>query len=200
MRSLVYSMGMKEPENNIGKLPKQKRYVYPNGKHGNFATVRTMIKVARKYSGHPLVRKLAVNILNHYGTSSHNHLDEARAIGEYVKNKVKYAKDPHQIEYLMEPTTLIKEIQKGEARGDCDDMAALAMTLLLSIGIQPHVCIVRYKSAAKKGIGGYQHVYVCVYEHNHGDRKVSRLVLDCILKHKSIGYEVDYDKKKEFPA
>ena len=152
-----------------------------------------MKKVARKYSGHPLVRELAVNILNHYGTDSHNHIDEARAIGDYVKNNVRYVKDPDKIEYLMEPTLMIKKMAMGEGRGDCDDMSCLVATLCLSVGIQPHYAIVKYKQNSPS----FNHIYVVVYDRNYREKKKTRLVIDAIVKDKPIGYEVKHNEIKE---
>jgi hypothetical protein len=181
------------PEKRLGNLPTVDKQKFKGGKKGNYQTVNTMKRVARQYSGHPLVRQLAVNILNHYDTKSHNHIDEARAIGEYIKTHVRYVKDPHAIEYLTEPTLMIKKMIKGEARGDCDDMACLIATLLLSIGIQPYYVIVRYKNRR----GGYNHIYVAVYENNYRDKKKTRLAIDSIVKDRRIGYEVSHDLKKE---
>lgn len=181
------------PEQKLGNLPTVNKQKFSNGKKGNYQTVNVMKKVASEYAGHPLVRQFAVNILNHYNTKSHNHLDEAYAIGDYIKKHVAYVKDPQGIEYLTEPTLLIKQIQDGEARGDCDDMACLIATLLLSIGIQPYYCIVRYKGKT----GGFNHIYLCVYETNYRDKKRNRMVIDAIVKDKDIGYEVAYDLKQE---
>lgn len=181
------------PEKKLGNLPTVNSQNFSGGKKGNYQTVNAMKTVARKYSGHPLIRKLAVNILNHYDVKSHNHVDEAKAIGEYIQKNVRYVKDPNGIEYLTEPSLMIKEMQKGESRGDCDDMACLIATLLLSVGIQPYYAIVRYKGKT----GGYNHIYVTVYETNYREKERTRVVLDAIVKDKRMGYEVPHDKKKE---
>ena len=91
------------------------------------------------FKGHPKVRRLAENILEYYEVPSHNHIDEAKAIATYVQQKVNYAYDPSGIEQISHPLTLIDRIeQRGSTRGDCDDMALLCATLLLSIGIRPY--------------------------------------------------------------
>lgn len=183
----------KQPE-RLGKIPEIKKHKFPNGKRGNFATVNFIKKVAREYSGHPIVRKLAVNILNSYQTDSHNHIDEAKAIGDFVKRKIKYVKDPHGIEYIQAPDMMIRNMSEvGGSRGDCDDMVTLCASLLLSVGIQPYLVICRYKGH----VGSFQHIYVCVYEHNYRSKR-ERVVLDCIVKDKPIGYEVPHESKKEF--
>lgn len=162
------------------------------GSMGNYQTVREMKKVARKYSGDPLVRRTAESILNEYNTKSHNHLDEAKAVGDWVKRHMKYAKDPDGIEQLQSPNLMIRRILKGEARGDCDDMALLVATLLLSLGIKCAYRIVRYKTES----GGYNHIYVVCYESNYMEPK-KRLAIDCIMKEHEIGYEIPHKSGKE---
>lgn len=146
-----------------------------------------MIKVARERSGHPKVRKLALNILNYYNTNSHQYADEAKAIGEYVQKKLRYVKDANNIEQLHDPLTLINQIERGIARADCDDMALLIATLLLAIGHSPKFRMVRYRDNA----GSYNHIYVVDYAKN-GKLGPFRVVLDAIIKDKPIGFEVPH--------
>lgn len=152
-----------------------------------------MKKVARIRSGDPLLRKLALNILAQTGIKSHHFKDEALAIGDFVKAKVRYVRDPENIEYLQDPKDLIKHIQEGTAQGDCDDMALLCATLLLAVGHQPSYRAVRYEQA----FGNFNHIYVVDYEKNpYG--KQERIVLDCILKDREIGTEVPHLNGEEY--
>lgn len=167
----------------------------PDGKKGNIETIIFMKKVARFRSGHPLVRKLALNILNSYGVGSNRYLDESYAIGDYVKAKIRYVRDPDDIEYLQDPIDLIEQIKVGEAQGDCDDMALLICALLLTIGHRPFLRAVRYK--AKNG--HYNHIYVVDYEKNKGGPRM-RIVMDAIMKNQAIGYEVPHKSGNEFPV
>lgn len=152
-----------------------------------------MKKIAREKSGDPTIRRLALNILHDYGVGSMQYIDEALAIGDYVKNKVRYVRDPDGIEYLQDPLDLVKHVQQGIAQGDCDDMALFAATLLLSVGHQPFFRAVRYYEP----VGNYNHIYVIVYEKNMYGKK-ERVVLDCILKDKPIGFEIGHSTGEEF--
>lgn len=154
-----------------------------------------MKKVARRESGSPLVRRLALNILNFYQVPSHHYIDEALAIGDYVKKNVRYVRDPDGIEYLQSPKDLIEQMQKGTAQGDCDDMSLLTATLLLAIGHQPLFRAVRYSQS----FGNYNHIYVIDYEKNKGSAQ-TRVVLDCILKDKVIGSEVKHVNGEDYPV
>jgi len=154
-----------------------------------------MIKVARRRAGHPAIRELAKNIYLQHRIESMHYFDEAKAIGEYVQRKVRYVRDATGIEQLHDPVMMIEQIIEGRAQGDCDDMALLIATLLLSTGHQPKFRAVRYNSIAFWK--PYNHIYVVSYEHNPGEKN-KRLPIDAIVKKKAIGFEVPHKSGKEF--
>lgn len=151
-----------------------------------------MQRVAHERKTHPLVRQLALLILNESKIPSQNYKEEALAIGRFVLQKVRYVRDIEGVEQLHDPVTMIDQIKKGNSQGDCDDMALLIATLLLSIGHSPYYTIVKYKNNENWG-----HIYVTVYEKNWSDEKRQRIVLDAILKRSPIGTEVKFADKKE---
>lgn len=155
-----------------------------------------MRRVAHSRKGHPLVRQLALTILKTHNVASQNYVQEALAIGRYVKEKVRYVRDIAGMEQLHDPVTMIDQIQRGVAQGDCDDMSLLIATLLLSIGHQPFFRIVRYKN----GVGPYNHIYVVVYEKDWGQKGRKRIVLDAILKRSPMGSEVPHKSGREIKA
>jgi hypothetical protein len=128
-----------------------------------------------------------MNIIQDANLPSHHYLDECKAIGEYVRRYVRYIKDPHGMEQLTDPVLLVKMIQEGRAMGDCDDISLLIATLILAIGHQPYFRFVKYK----KKHGPFNHIYIIVHENNLGQKK-QRFVLDGIVKHKPLGYEVSH--------
>lgn len=167
----------------------------PSGLNGNKKTVKIMSKAARENAAFPIVRECAIHILNQYNVSSMNYKDECLAIGNWVQKNVTYVRDPDGIELLTDPKTMIDKISRGVARGDCDDMALLIATLLLSIGHRPFFRCVRYKS----NYGHYNHIYVVCYEKNRSNSP-ERIVLDAIIKWQPIGYEVPHQSGDEYPA
>lgn len=167
-----------------------------NGPAGNYDTVEIMRGVARERSRHPLVRELALHILRMAGVPSQNYLDESRAIGQFVQKKVRYVRDIKGVETLHDPLTLIDQLRRGEAQGDCDDMSLLIATLLLSIGHSPKFRIVKYRANSQ----GFAHIYVVDYDRNHGERKKRRIVLDAIMKRKPIGFEIRHAVGEEISA
>lgn len=178
---------------NQTNLPSVNQVPIGKGIKGNLDTLEVMKRVARERAGHPIVRKLALDIINHYKVPSHYYADEARAIGTHIQKCVAYVKDPTGIEQLHDPLTLIEQINRGVARGDCDDMALLVASLLLSIGHKPKFRVVRYESY----MGPYNHIYV-VDETNNKEKK-QRVVIDCIIKDHPIGYEIPHKSGKEYP-
>jgi hypothetical protein len=173
---------------NMFNLPTVKPTQAPDGVKANLTTVQMMKEIAREESGDPLVRQLALNIINHKEVKSHQYIDEARAIAEWVQENIPYVKDARNIEQIHSPTMLIKRMQRGEAvRGDCDDMSLFLATLLLSIGHAPMFKCVRFK----KTEGSYNHIYVIERNKNH-PKPFEMIIMDCIVKDKDIGYEVKY--------
>jgi len=176
-----------KPEMQIGaNLPSTKSKRLSSGINGNFETIEIMQRVARERSRHPLVRDLALKILLYYKVPSQHYRDEALAIGDWVKKKVRYVRDIKDVETLHDPLTIIDQIKRGVAQGDCDDMALLIASLLLSIGHAPYFKAIKYK----KGFPSLQHIYVVVFERNQGETAKTQIALDAIMKTKPIGYEV----------
>jgi hypothetical protein len=179
----------------LGNTPDTTNTELPNGSQGNLETISFMKKLARLRSRHPLIRELALKILQTFKVPSHYYKDEALAIARYVKEKVRYVRDIQSVETIIDPILLVEQLKRGEAQGDCDDIATLIATLLLSIGHQPFFRIIKYKNTPEAE--SYNHVYVVAYEKNLGEEKRQRLVLDGIVKHKRIGYEIKHVLGKE---
>lgn len=189
----------KHPLKNLGKLPDAKNSRVGDGIVGNVDTIQIMTKLAREGSKNPLVRRLATNILDYNKIPSHYYLEEARAIGRFVQQHVRYVKDIAGVETLHSPDMLIRMMSDaGYTAADCDDMALLIASMLLSIGIVPKFRAVRYRNTS----GPYNHIYVVVYENNIADTMspgpTKRLVLDAIVKDRPMGFEIPHASGDEF--
>lgn len=183
------------PNWELGNEPEVARSQIPSNTIGNLKTVQVMRKIAHDRAGHPTVRALALAIINHERTLSHDYVNEALAIGRFVQRHVAYVRDAAGFEQLHDPILMIEKINAGQARGDCDDMALLIVTLLLSIGHFPSFRVVKYNRASPS----FNHIYVVDYERNgRGPRE--RVVLDAIMKDEPMGYEVPHVQGKEIEA
>jgi hypothetical protein len=181
------------PEWDLGNPPRVVNQEIGDYEAGNYQTVDIMCGIARKYAGDPRIRQLALKILQ--GMPSHNFLDEARALAEFVQGRIRYVRDPNNIEQLHDPIYLLNQIVKGTAQGDCDDQALFLATLLLSVGAEPLFAIVRYKHTD----GPFNHIYVVLYDKNWNGQK-RRVCLDTIIKDRSIGFEVPFKTIEEIPV
>lgn len=154
-----------------------------------------MSRTARRASLNPKSRQFALNILDLYHTNSHHYLDECWAIGDFVKKKVKYVRDPATSELLQCPLMMMDRInEQGFCHGDCDDMALLIATLIIAVGGEPVFRAVRYKDEYDH----YNHIYVVVIDNNINDNGYQRLAIDAIMKDKPIGYEVPHSSGDDF--
>jgi hypothetical protein len=145
-------------------------------------------------SSHTFIRTMALKVLEEYHIDSQNHVEEAKALGDFVKNKVIYRRDPDDVEQLQDPLKIATDINTNNvAYGDCDDMACFLACLLISVGFRPNFRAVRYENNK----GHYNHIYVVVYDRNWGGQE-NRIVLDPILKRLPIGSEVPHINGDEY--
>lgn len=180
----------------LGELPLSINGELAAGSKGNIQTLELMRRVARENRDHPLVRDVSLQIINHAGTVDHHFLTEAQVIGAWAQDKVKYVRDPAGVEQLQDPKLMLREIaENGVAFGDCDDISLLIATMLLTIGAMPYFRAVKYRHR----LGPFNHVYVVLYDRNFLGKK-ERLVLDGIVKHKPIGFEMPHKYGEEYPA
>jgi len=130
------------------------------GERAIFRTVQEMRKIISESSKNPKVREWARNILD--GIQVNNKTNEATAIHNFVRDNVRYTRDPHGWEYIQTPPLLlagIAESLRGEGPrpiGDCDDMTTLTLSLMKSVGFPVVIKTVGYGPV-------FSHVYGMVY-------------------------------------
>lgn len=109
-------------------------------------------------SKHPFVRRWAQEILG--GVLVNDKRAEANAVFAFVRDNVRYTRDPKGYEYLQTPLALLEDVgiyKKGEGErpiGDCDDMVTLGLSLLKSIGFETAMKVTSYRPDKK-----FSHVY-----------------------------------------
>lgn len=187
----------------LGELSDSERAAFSNvpqvgekeigfGFSANIQTANMIRDIANLRKGDPNIRALALQIIQ--DVPSHNYLEEARAIGEFVQRNMRYVRDTAGIEQLHDPLLILKKLMTDTAQGDCDDMVLFAAALMLSIGCTPFMRVVKYRAEFLS----WNHIYLVVYEKPGPNTKRQRLVVDCIIKHKPIGYEVQHQSGEEF--
>ena len=123
-------------------------------------TVQKMAQIIRLSSKNPLVREWARTILA--GIQVNQRYDEAQAIHNFVRDHVRYTRDPHGWEYIQTPPVIlsgIREYLRNRAArpiGDCDDMTVLSLSLMRAVGFPVIIKTVAYGKR-------FSHVYGMVF-------------------------------------
>jgi transglutaminase-like putative cysteine protease len=130
----------------------------PSGRAGTIATLKHMREYARAAVRAPdqMIRKTALEIFKRKGVPPRSWLAEIRALHEYVRDCIRYVKDPVGVELVGTP-----EATLTLGSGDCDDKSTLLAALMLATG---HPC--RFVAVGMNG-APFSHVLV---EAKSGDR------------------------------
>jgi hypothetical protein len=106
------------------------------GAAGIVQTIGLMRAMTNQAIAHPLIRQHAARATEHVARGHQK--EQALAIGEWVRVKVRYVPDPLHKENLTNPATMATAIHQGKkVFGDCDDMSMLVAAMGKSIGLQP---------------------------------------------------------------
>lgn len=162
------------------------RVALPEGDAGVDVTVGKMAQVSMGVYGakSPQVRALAQNIVVKAGVREKDYYGEMVAIHNWVRDTIRYQRDPIGQETLLTPEYLISR-SPGSFAGDCDDKSMLEAALLSSIGIPTRFVVVGLT------LGNYSHVYL---QANVGNAWVS---LDPIMPEHDAGWEVPNPARKK---
>lgn len=160
-----------------------------DGFKGTDETVAAMSKVAMGIYGarSQKIRAAARNILAAAGVPEKDYRGEAIALGKWVRDNIRYLRDPYGQETIAHP----EETLFNFGMGDCDDQAVLLAALLTSVGIPTRF----------KVMGQMPHQYSHVYL--QAKPAGEWITMDPIMTQKPIGWEVPKNKRvieKTFPV
>lgn len=116
----------------------------PRGREGTIATLRHMRDYVRASIRAPeqRIRKQALGILANAGIPPRAYVSEAKALHEFVRDKIRYVKDPVGIELVQTP-----EATLDIGQGDCDDKSTLLAALLEAIGHPARFTVLGFNGA-----------------------------------------------------
>lgn len=171
MKSLAQMSAVPVSTTNIG-----------NGDTAIYNTVDRMKQIINDSSKNVYVREWAKNILSRVTVNDKK--GEAEAIFAFVRDNVRYTKDPLGFEYIQTPPVLLEDIrlyqvgQGNRPSGDCDDMATLSLSLLKSVGFPVAIKVVSFSDSKQ-----YGHVYGLV--------KIGYnwVPFDCVRPDQDMGWE-----------
>lgn len=141
----------------VSAIPKQEEYI-GTGDTAIYNTIAKMKEIIQVSSRNPYIREWAKKIVANVQVNDKQ--NEARSIFNFVRDYVRYTKDPLGFEYLQTPPTLLEDIRlyldgKGDRPvGDCDDMTMLSLSLLKSIGFAVAIKVVSFHDHKR-----FSHVY-----------------------------------------
>lgn len=124
------------------------------GDAGAWQAVRHMRRMVDEAKVHPDTRAAVLDAL--HGHREKDQEAEVSALFEWVRERVRFVRDPHGVEYLQHPASyLLRQIrEEGQAFGDCDDASMLFASLAETAGYPT-----RFKVQAPPG-DQFKHVLV----------------------------------------
>lgn len=116
-------------------------------------TVKKIKQIINRASRNPYVRKWAEHIVRNVPQTKY--VQELIAIQHFVRDNMRYTRDPRGMEYVQTPVHLLSLIERGQLpQGDCDDKTTLSLSLAKSIGFPVALRVTGYKPNRK-----FKHVY-----------------------------------------
>ncbi len=116
--------------------------------------MRSLIRNGRKNRS---LRDFTVKLLENNNVQSKDIDKEIEVIFKFVRDEIKYRKDPYRVEMFQSPVRTLKDYLKGYGAGDCDDKAILAASMLSSIGYKVRLVLMNPRG------GAYTHVICEVF-------------------------------------
>jgi hypothetical protein len=123
----------------------------PDGSAGTFAAVRQLRRLIDMGKTDLEVIQAATSIV--YLTPQKDDCAEASAIYQWVRDHVRYQRDPVGVETIAAPRTTLRRMV-----GDCDDQVAVLGALLESAGYPVRLVIGAFREA-----GLWEHVWLQVW-------------------------------------
>ena len=106
-----------------------------SGDAGTYQSLSAMRAAIETDRTSPFVRNAAVQAIA--GAPERNFLSEVTGILDYVRERVRYTRDPLDVEYVQTPDFMLRAIRRdGTVSGDCDDSAVLFAALAEAVGYE----------------------------------------------------------------
>src|SRR5690606_35492114 len=128
-------------------------------------TLAEMVRAAQGPRGEKsmLVRSVTERVVGRIWPKYY--LGEIIAINAWVSEHVLYLNDPMHVELLKDPQRMCEEVlERGIARGDCDDIAVLIATMALQLGKHAQFVVAGFGAP-----GSYSHVFARVLDPRSGE-------------------------------
>lgn len=151
----------------------------PGGAPGLALKARRMRSMVESAKRDPRFRARVAALLQDLPEKDHQ--GEIRRLIDFVRTNVRYMRDPWSpggLELFTDPRTLLRDVGRGTASGDCDDHVILASALLETAGYET-----RYPVGAA-GPEDYRHIWIEVLNPSAG-----WISADLTTKEQEIGWD-----------
>lgn len=166
------------------------RHLINDGASGTAQTIAMMQKLVSGAKRDNSVRKVVGSIINPKncaGCTPKDYFCYAKSLYEWVRDNIKYAYDPHMVEFLEAPARLLEN-----GIGDCDSQDMLLCAMFEQVGLQSQFVTIK---ADPNRPNEYTHVYTRVMI-----PKVGWVCADPIMPEKWFGWEPPYPSGKKYWA
>ncbi len=153
-------------------------------------TVGKMVEMAKGPYGarSAKIRALAINIIDQAHVANKDYFGMIQAIHNWVRDTIRYVKDPVGQETLSYP----EETAFNSRAGDCDDLTILEMALLGSVGLRSYPVVIGLQAP-----GHYSHVYLhAIVPNGKGRHAGKTFAADPIMREWPLGKEAPASKVK----
>ena len=155
---------------------------FPDGDIGVDETVKLIKKLAIRDSTSKEIRFITDKIK----FASKNNYDKVKLAFDYVVKNVNYKFDPEDVEYVVSPRCLIKDVPYG----DCDCMSCLLCSMLIALSVSCWVKVIAHKLPQGYDYYPFSHIYVLA---DIGGDKI--IPLDPVMKEAGFFNELGNTKK-----
>ena len=123
------------------------------GEQGILEILAHMQRLVNRAYTNPYIRQLTVKAMGH--CQPHDKRCQAASILAFIQRHMQFIRDPQDVEALIDPVAVAKEIAKGrKPYGDCDDFSMIIAAMLKSVGLPA-----TFRAVGLNG-GNVSHVYV----------------------------------------
>lgn len=154
----------------------ERRTLLP-GDQGTRQTLEAMARLSREGAKELEVRAQAIAIVKRAGIHPNDLVGEIRALFEFVRDRVRFLRDPVDLELVQAPRVTLRN-----GVGDCDDKATLLAALLRAIGHRARIAF-RAVATRPQAPSVFSHVYVVT------DVDGRRLALDPTHRRTPLGWQ-----------
>lgn len=129
----------------------------PDTDQGTAITLDAMRRLARERAKTPAVANMALGI----ECNARRTRGVIAGLAGFLSRSVQFQRDPDGVEYVRDPLVMLGEYKAtGRTHGDCDDVACLAATIALALGLHVRLVVLKFAGPASP----YLHVYAEVAE------------------------------------